>query len=292
MKPKNPCKFDVRQLQVYLKLVSGLGFMISDFNLTTMKVNEISSEGTQRINAKEEYQYENRIMRWIAEGIGIGFSDVSEGVAGAIIRIMSFLTNLNFAFSKSQPSYYLYAFAFAFLKGHGMYLFITICMLCFFSKGQVEHSHSPLVTPSKEQREIDRQSFDLVRQRLWYNVGMLRFLSKMGRHGCEIPVDLTTKMPSAHDQLSKLTGTTLICICMALLMPSIGSNRESDSLTNMLALSILVVTVVVNICIQLYTGVIILFRVEHIIVLCCMMLLLLALLCATYDINSQKGFTA
>ncbi|KAK9159650.1 hypothetical protein Syun_005991 [Stephania yunnanensis] len=107
----------------------------------------------------------------------------------------------------------------------------------------------------------------------------------------KIPVDLTTKMPSAHDQLSKLTGTTLICICMAFLMPSLGSNRESESWTNMFALSILVVTVVINICIQLYTGMIILFRVEHIIVLCCMMLLLLALLCATYDINSQKGFT-
>ncbi|KAK9138659.1 hypothetical protein Sjap_009253 [Stephania japonica] len=107
----------------------------------------------------------------------------------------------------------------------------------------------------------------------------------------KIPVDLTTKMPSTHDQLSKLTGTTLICTCMGFLMPSLGIGRESESWTNMIAFSILVVTVVVNICIQLYTGVIILFRVEHIIVLCCMMLLLLALFCATYDINSQKGLT-
>ncbi|KAK9159651.1 hypothetical protein Syun_005992 [Stephania yunnanensis] len=107
----------------------------------------------------------------------------------------------------------------------------------------------------------------------------------------KIPVDLTTDMPSALDQLSKLTGTTLICIRMGFLMPSLGINGESESWTNMLALSILVVTVVINICIQLYTGVIILFRVEHIIVLCCMMLLLLALLCATYDINCQKSLT-
>ncbi|KAK9159665.1 hypothetical protein Syun_006006 [Stephania yunnanensis] len=107
----------------------------------------------------------------------------------------------------------------------------------------------------------------------------------------KIPVDLTTDMPSALDQLSKLTGTTLICICMGFLMPSLGINGESESWINMLALSILVVTVVINICIQLYTGVIILFRVEHIIVLCCMMLLLLALLCATYDINCQKSLT-
>ncbi|KAK9141166.1 hypothetical protein Scep_010847 [Stephania cephalantha] len=107
----------------------------------------------------------------------------------------------------------------------------------------------------------------------------------------KIPVDLMTKMPSAHDQLSKLTGTALICICMGFMMPSLGINRGSENWSNVLALSILVVTVVVNICIQLHTGVIILFRAEHIIMLCCMMLLLLAYFAATYDMNSQKGIT-
>ncbi|KAK9141171.1 hypothetical protein Scep_010852 [Stephania cephalantha] len=107
----------------------------------------------------------------------------------------------------------------------------------------------------------------------------------------KIPVDLTTKMPSAHDQLSKLTGTALICICMGFMMPSLGINRESENWSNVIALSILVVTVVVNICIQLHTGVIILFRAEHIIMICCMMLLLLAYFAATYDMNSQKGIT-
>ncbi|KAK9141169.1 hypothetical protein Scep_010850 [Stephania cephalantha] len=107
----------------------------------------------------------------------------------------------------------------------------------------------------------------------------------------KIPVDLTTKMPSAHDQLSKLTGTALICICMGFMMPSLGINRGSENWSNVLALSILVVTMVVNICIQLHTGVIILFRAEHVIMLCCMMLLLFALLSATFDINSQRGFS-
>ncbi|KAK9116407.1 hypothetical protein Sjap_015354 [Stephania japonica] len=107
----------------------------------------------------------------------------------------------------------------------------------------------------------------------------------------KIPVDLTTKMPSAHDQLSKLTGTTLVCICMGFLMPSLGNNRKSENWSNVLALSIFVVTIVVNICIQLYTGVIILFRVEHIINVCCMMLLLLAFFGATHDMNSQKEIT-
>ncbi|KAK9116411.1 hypothetical protein Sjap_015358 [Stephania japonica] len=82
----------------------------------------------------------------------------------------------------------------------------------------------------------------------------------------KIPVDLTTKMPSAHDQLSKLTGTTiLVCICMGFLMPSLGINRKSENWSNVLSLSIFVVPVVVNICTQLYTGVIMLFREEHII---------------------------
>ncbi|KAK9159663.1 hypothetical protein Syun_006004 [Stephania yunnanensis] len=98
-------------------------------------------------------------------------------------------------------------------------------------------------------------------------------------------------MPSAHDQLSKLTGTALICICMGFMMPSLGINRGSENWSNVLALSILVVTVVGNICIQLHTGVIILFRAEHIIMLCCMMLLLLAYFAATFEINSQRGFS-
>ncbi|KAK9159820.1 hypothetical protein Syun_006161 [Stephania yunnanensis] len=49
----------------------------------------------------------------------------------------------------------------------------------------------------------------------------------------KLPVDLTTSMPSAQDQLSKLTGTTFICISMGFLMPSIGVTTQSECLSNM-----------------------------------------------------------
>ncbi|KAK9134645.1 hypothetical protein Syun_013975 [Stephania yunnanensis] len=104
----------------------------------------------------------------------------------------------------------------------------------------------------------------------------------------KLPVDLTTAMPSPEDQLSKLTSTTLICICMGFLMPSLGTSRPSECLTDMTALCILVITIAINICIQLRTHVILLFRVEHIIILCCMLLLLIVSVCSAYAINKQK----
>ncbi|KAL5718898.1 hypothetical protein ACHQM5_011752 [Ranunculus cassubicifolius] len=87
----------------------------------------------------------------------------------------------------------------------------------------------------------------------------------------KLTVDLTTSMPSALDQLSKLAGTTCLCIYMCYIYPSISDMKDS---TNMFALSILVITVCVNICIQLSTGVIVLFVPEHIVVMCIMLLLL------------------
>ncbi|KAK9102710.1 hypothetical protein Sjap_019964 [Stephania japonica] len=104
----------------------------------------------------------------------------------------------------------------------------------------------------------------------------------------KLPLDLTSSMPRVQDQLSKITGTTLICICMGFFMPSLGTCRKSECFKNMTALSIFVVTVVVNLCIQMYTGVIILFRGELIIVMCCMMILLMALWCFASEIQSHN----
>ncbi|KAK9152844.1 hypothetical protein Sjap_000324 [Stephania japonica] len=59
----------------------------------------------------------------------------------------------------------------------------------------------------------------------------------------KLPVDLTTSMPSAQDKLSKLTGTIFICICMGFFMPSLGSVTESECMSNMASLSMLVITV-------------------------------------------------
>ncbi|KAK9081142.1 hypothetical protein Syun_030505 [Stephania yunnanensis] len=89
----------------------------------------------------------------------------------------------------------------------------------------------------------------------------------------KIPVDLTSYMPSDLDQLAKLSGTTVICIYMGFVFPSLGGSRESESISNLVALGIFVVTVFVNICIQISTKVIFSFVIEHILILCFMLIL-------------------
>ncbi|KAL5718775.1 hypothetical protein ACHQM5_011642 [Ranunculus cassubicifolius] len=101
----------------------------------------------------------------------------------------------------------------------------------------------------------------------------------------KLTVDLTTTMPSALDQLSKLAGTTCLCIYMCYIYPSIPDMKDS---TNMFALSILVVTVIVNICIQLSTGVIALFFTEHVVVLCFMLALLVILWRVVFVAKNEK----
>ncbi|KAK9089286.1 hypothetical protein Scep_028368 [Stephania cephalantha] len=71
--------------------------------------------------------------------------------------------------------------------------------------------------------------------------------------------------------------------------PSLASSREAESIANMTALSIFVVTVAVNICIQIATGVIFSFIAEHIIILCFMFMLLAILWHNTFDLNIRKG---
>ncbi|OVA05144.1 hypothetical protein BVC80_8895g11 [Macleaya cordata] len=104
----------------------------------------------------------------------------------------------------------------------------------------------------------------------------------------KLPVDLTTSMPSAQDQISKLSSTTLICICMGFFMPSLGIKQEAECFSNMAALTVLVLTVVVDVCLQMATGVIFVFKVEHVIVLVCMLVLLAVLWSSILDINRGK----
>ncbi|KAK1304441.1 hypothetical protein QJS10_CPB11g00370 [Acorus calamus] len=93
----------------------------------------------------------------------------------------------------------------------------------------------------------------------------------------KLPVDLNTSMPDRFNQLSKLTGTVLLCTAIGNFMPSLGATGSSDVRSNVVALAILVLTVIVNVGIQMGTGVIYLFLPEHIIVLCFMFLLLVIL---------------
>ncbi|KAK9087900.1 hypothetical protein Syun_030294 [Stephania yunnanensis] len=81
------------------------------------------------------------------------------------------------------------------------------------------------------------------------------FVDKCSAIVAKLPVDLTTNMPSDADQLSKLTGTTMICICIGFMAPSVASSTVSEGKANVASLGIFIVTVVVNICIQMRTGV-------------------------------------
>lgn len=93
----------------------------------------------------------------------------------------------------------------------------------------------------------------------------------------KLSVDLNTPMPRGQDQLAKLSSTALICTVMGNSMPSLGTMENNEIFTNIIALGILVITVIVNICIQLGTGVIYVFCIEHVIIMFLMIVLLVVL---------------
>ncbi|KAK9138326.1 hypothetical protein Sjap_008920 [Stephania japonica] len=95
----------------------------------------------------------------------------------------------------------------------------------------------------------------------------------------KISGDLNTSMPSALDQLSKLSGTSLVCISIGFFRPSIVNMKESELSGNMAALTLMIITIIVNISLQMSTGAIILFKAEHVINLALMLLLLALTAC-------------
>ncbi|KAM7525585.1 hypothetical protein LguiA_015487 [Lonicera macranthoides] len=96
----------------------------------------------------------------------------------------------------------------------------------------------------------------------------------------KLSVDLNTPMPRQQDQLAKLSSVVFICTVMGNSMPSIGTMENTEMMVNVVALGILVVTTIVNICIQLGTSVIYVFWKEHIFVMF-LTLVLLAILCSS-----------
>lgn len=72
----------------------------------------------------------------------------------------------------------------------------------------------------------------------------------------KLPVDLTSEMPGEMNQVAKLGNLAFMCTIMANLMPSLASTDNKTLLANVIGLSILVITVIINIIIQINTGVI------------------------------------
>ncbi|KAG2681515.1 hypothetical protein I3760_11G149000 [Carya illinoinensis] len=106
----------------------------------------------------------------------------------------------------------------------------------------------------------------------------------------KLSVDLNTSMPRRQDQLAKLSSTILICTVMGNSMPSLGTMENSDMFTNIVALGILVITVIVNVCIQLATGVIYVFWGEHVFIMFIMIVLLLLLSFSALTVPNTKQY--
>ncbi|XP_059460530.1 uncharacterized protein LOC132189762 [Corylus avellana] len=106
----------------------------------------------------------------------------------------------------------------------------------------------------------------------------------------KLSVDLNTSMPGRHDQLAKLSSTVFMCTVMGNSMPSLATMENKDMFMNIIALGILVITVIVNICIQLSTGVIYIFWEEHASILFIMLVLLLILSFSALTVPTTKQY--
>ncbi|XP_058086479.1 uncharacterized protein LOC131233710 [Magnolia sinica] len=104
----------------------------------------------------------------------------------------------------------------------------------------------------------------------------------------KLPVDLNTPMPRIQDQFTKLSGTVLICTTMANFMPSLGTMEDSQVILNVVPLGILVITIIVNVCIEMVTRVIFAFRLEHITILFFMIIMLLIFCSSALVVSTTK----
>ncbi|CAI9281624.1 unnamed protein product [Lactuca saligna] len=72
----------------------------------------------------------------------------------------------------------------------------------------------------------------------------------------KLPMDLTTLMPGYVDLAAKIGSLSFMCTMMANLLPSLATMSIKELVSNIIALAVLVITLVVNVCIQINTGVI------------------------------------
>ncbi|XP_071702021.1 uncharacterized protein [Rutidosis leptorrhynchoides] len=70
----------------------------------------------------------------------------------------------------------------------------------------------------------------------------------------KLPVDLSSVMPGVVDKSAKYASMAFMCTMMANLLPSLATMDNKSLVSNIIGLGILVITLVVNICIQMGTG--------------------------------------
>ncbi|XP_024005891.1 uncharacterized protein LOC18029438 isoform X2 [Eutrema salsugineum] len=106
----------------------------------------------------------------------------------------------------------------------------------------------------------------------------------------KLSVDINTCMPSRQDQLAKLSSNVFVCTVMANSMPSLGFMVTQDLLMNIMALGILVITDIANLCIQLGTGAIYVFPQEHAFVILLTLLMFVILSFSAITVPATKRF--
>lgn len=107
----------------------------------------------------------------------------------------------------------------------------------------------------------------------------------------KLPLDLNSSMPGQADQLVKLSSSVFLCTIMGNYLPSLGALHDEGILSNVVALAILVITLVVNIGIELDTGVIYHdLWVEYILVSYFLMVLLVILCFSAVAVPTTKKY--
>ncbi|XP_042752022.1 uncharacterized protein LOC111905405 [Lactuca sativa] len=71
----------------------------------------------------------------------------------------------------------------------------------------------------------------------------------------KLPMDLSNLMPGYVDQAAKIGSTCFMCTMLANLLPSLATMDSKELVSNIIALAVLVITLAVNVCIQIYTGI-------------------------------------
>ncbi|XP_022924953.1 uncharacterized protein LOC111432343 [Cucurbita moschata] len=106
----------------------------------------------------------------------------------------------------------------------------------------------------------------------------------------KLSVDLNTSMPGREDQLAKLSSAVLMCTIMANCMPSLGSMENQEIFMNIMALAILVITLIINVCMEMGTGVIYVYMKEQVSILILMLVLLGILSFSALVVPSTKSY--
>ncbi|KAK4718747.1 hypothetical protein R3W88_017085 [Solanum pinnatisectum] len=133
---------------------------------------------------------------------------------------------------------------------------------------------------------IRRRKFWLPCRFFTFNAASLTLLGVV----VKLPLDLNNPMPGKIDQMAKLSSVVFMSTAMANFMPSLALMDNKDILMDMTALGILVITLVVNVCIELGTGIIYSEKTEHIVVMLSMVFLFVIMCFSALTVPTIKSY--